>query len=109
MTVLYKDNNNPGIDPSLGLFVHDCLCCQLSLLSEISLNILLMSVWVLQRADTAACESVSLEHRWYMTCIRPQGYKKFVMLNSAEHEHFLLINVKMPTIVGILTFMSRKK
>ena len=56
------------------------------------------------------------------------------MLNSAEHEilnahkfknikkfscfsgsnkprmlFFLLINVKMPTIVGILTFMSRKK
>ena len=55
------------------------------------------------------------------------------MLNSAEHEilnahkyenikifiifsgsdkpkmlYFLLINVKMPTIVGILTFMSRK-
>ena len=30
------------------------------------------------------------------------------MLNSAEHENFLLINVKMPTIVGILTFLSRK-
>ena len=28
------------------------------------------------------------------------------MLNSAEHEIFLLINVKMPTIVGILTFIS---
>ena len=37
-----------------------------------------------------------------------QGYKPFLMLNSAEHEIFLLINVKMPTIVGILTFMSRK-
>ena len=32
--------------------------------------------------------------------------KNFI-LNSAEHE-FLLINVKMPTIFGILTFMSRK-
>ena len=31
------------------------------------------------------------------------------MLNSTEHEFFLLINVKMPTIVGILTFMSGKK
>ena len=31
------------------------------------------------------------------------------MLNSTEHEIFLLKNVKMPTIVGILTFMSRKK
>ena len=63
---------------------------------------------------------------------RPQGYKTFFMLNSFEHEtlnahkytnikkfiflgsdklrmlFFLLINVKMPTIVGILTFMSRK-
>ena len=63
----------------------------------------------------------------------PQGYKTFSMLNSVEHEilnahkykkiasnsailgsdkprmlFFLLIHVKMPTIVGILTFMSRK-
>ena len=63
----------------------------------------------------------------------PQDYKPFFMLNSAEHEilmliriknikkyrffsgsdklgmlFFLLINVKMPTVVGILTFMSRK-
>ena len=27
------------------------------------------------------------------------------MLNSAEHKIALLINVKMPTIVGILTFI----
>ena len=64
----------------------------------------------------------------------PRGYKTFFILNSAEHENlntceyknikknqafscsdkprmlfFLLINVKMPTIVGILTYMSRKK
>ena len=32
------------------------------------------------------------------------------MLNSTEHEFFfLLINVKMPTIVSILTFMIGKK
>ena len=62
----------------------------------------------------------------------PRGCKTFFMLNSFEHEildahkykkyqeiqlfsgadklrmlFFLLINVKMPTIVGILTFMSR--
>ena len=62
---------------------------------------------------------------------RVRGYKTFPMLNSAEHEilnahtyknikkfiifqaqislecyFFLLINVKMPTIVGILTFMN---
>ena len=30
------------------------------------------------------------------------------MLNSAEHDMFPRINVKMPTIVGILIFMSRK-
>ena len=64
----------------------------------------------------------------------PRGYKTFFMLNSIGHEilnahkyknikkfsffqtqisrecYFCpLINVKMPTIVGILTFMSRKK
>ena len=62
----------------------------------------------------------------------PLGYKTFSMLNSVEYEilnahkykdinkigflgsdkprmlFFPLINVKMPTIVGILTFMSRK-
>ena len=38
----------------------------------------------------------------------PRGYKTFSMLNSVEHEIFLLINVKMPTVVGILTSMSRK-
>ena len=41
------------------------------------------------------------------TCNRPRGSKIFFMLNSIEHEIFLLINVKMTTIVGILTFMSR--
>ena len=65
--------------------------------------------------------------------IRPRGYKTFFILNSVEHEilnaheyknikkfglflgsdksrmlFFPLINVKLPTIVGILTFMSRK-
>ena len=64
---------------------------------------------------------------------RPQGYKKIFMLNLVEHEilnfvstkilrnsgvflrsdkhrmlFFPLINVKMPTIVDILTFMSKK-
>ena len=60
---------------------------------------------------------------------RGWGYKTFFMLNPTEHEYlnahkyksikkfsifqarmliFLFINVKMPIIVGILTFMSRK-
>ena len=34
--------------------------------------------------------------------------KTFFMLNSTEHDFFLIINVKMPTIVGILTFISGK-
>ena len=34
-----------------------------------------------------------------------RGYTTFFILNSAEHEIILLINVKMPTIVGILTFI----
>ena len=70
-----------------------------------------------------------------LCCIQiwPRGYKTFFILNSVEHEilnaykyenmkqfiifqaqislecyFLLLINVKMPTIVGIVTFMSRK-
>ena len=35
-----------------------------------------------------------------------QGYKTFFILNSAEHEIILLIDVKMPTIAGILTIIS---
>ena len=36
----------------------------------------------------------------------PRGYEAIFMLNSTENEFFLLINVKMPTIVGILTCIS---
>ena len=38
--------------------------------------------------------------------IRPLGYKTFFMLNSAAYEIILLINVKMPIIVGVLIFIS---
>ena len=37
-----------------------------------------------------------------------RGYKKSFMLTQLSMIFFLLINVKMPTIVGILTFMSKK-
>ena len=37
---------------------------------------------------------------------RTQGYKTFFMLNSTEHGIYHAHNVKMPTIVGILTFIS---
>ena len=33
--------------------------------------------------------------------------KKFLTLSLSDVEFILLINVKMPTIVGILTFMCR--
>ena len=38
----------------------------------------------------------------------PRGYNKFSCSTQLCMKFFLLINVKMPTIVGILTFMSRK-
>ena len=36
----------------------------------------------------------------------PEVIKLFCVLNSTEHEIYLLIHIKMPTIVGILTFIS---
>ena len=48
-----------------------------------------------------------------LTLFRPDtwasGNKKIFLLLSVEHEiFFLLINVKMPTVVGISTFISMK-
>ena len=40
------------------------------------------------------------------TMIWPQGYKKNSYLTQLSTKFILLINVKMPTIVGILTFIS---
>ena len=37
---------------------------------------------------------------------RFRGYKTFFMLNTAEHKLRMVVNVKTPTIVGILTFIS---
>ena len=42
------------------------------------------------------------------TNARPRGYKTFFMLTQLSMKFFLHINVKMPTIVGILTFISGK-
>ena len=36
----------------------------------------------------------------------PRGYKTFFALNSTKHKCILVKNVKMQTIVGILTFIS---
>ena len=39
---------------------------------------------------------------------RPRGYKTFLCSTQLSMKFFLLINVKMPRIVGIFTFISRK-
>ena len=51
----------------------------------------------------------SIEHE-ILNAHKYKNIKKFVFLGSAKHRmpFFPLINVKMPTIVGILTFISRK-
>ena len=38
--------------------------------------------------------------------IRPRGYNTFPCSTQLSQKFILLINVKMPTIVGILTFIS---
>ena len=40
------------------------------------------------------------------TLVLPHGYKKFFIFNQLSMKFIMLINVKMPTIVGILTFIS---
>ena len=42
----------------------------------------------------------------YLT--RPRGYNKLSCSTQLSVKYFLLINVKMPTIVGKLLFMSMK-
>ena len=51
----------------------------------------------------------SVEHD-ILNAHKYEGIKKFVFLGSDKPRvlYFPLINVKMPRIVGILTFMSRK-
>ena len=38
----------------------------------------------------------------------PRGYKLFSYSTQLSRKFFLLINIKMPTVVGILIFISRK-
>ena len=40
--------------------------------------------------------------------IRPRGYRTFLCSTQLSMKFILLINVKMPTVVAILTFISRK-
>ena len=55
--------------------------------------------------------SVPAEHE-ILNAHKYKTIKKFSFFSGSDKFRmlfFLLINVKMPTIVGILTFMSRKK
>ena len=66
-------------------------------------------VFMISRGDcTTATKGIFMD--LYYSGYRPRGYKTFFMLNSQlSMKIFLLMNVKMPTIVGILTFANRKK
>ena len=46
---------------------------------------------------------------FYLSSPGPEVIKPFSCSTQLSMKFFLLINVKMPTIVGILTFMSGKK
>ena len=41
---------------------------------------------------------------WYQA----RGYKTFFVLNSAEHKIYLLINVKMPTLISMINTTSER-
>ena len=45
--------------------------------------------------------------RYFTVCVT--GYKTFFMLSSNENEIFMLINVKMPTAVGISTYRGKQE
>ena len=52
----------------------------------------------------------SIEHK-ILNAHKYENIKKFTIFSGSDKPRmlfFLFINVKMPTIVGILTFMSRK-
>ena len=52
---------------------------------------------------------VNLCHSFLKNCGSwPRGYNFFSCSSQLSMKVFLLINVKMPTIVGVSTFMSRK-
>ena len=60
---------------------------------------------MLSADNTSRLRVNSADHEKMVHIIRPRGYKTFFILNSAEHEIYPA-HVKMPTIVGILTFIS---
>ena len=52
-------------------------------------------------------QSVHMQTTTKKTKIRPRGYELFSCSTQLSTKFILLINVKMPTIVGILTFISK--
>ena len=73
-------------------------------------DFLLMNVWlVLQEKYLTACaNSENSDHTARNAKPGPEVIKLFSCSTQMSMKFFLLINVKMPTIVGILTFMNGK-
>ena len=72
---------------------------------DVVLGILFLFSNHIAEEEMAGCQlELPRQIPWNQT--RPRGYKTFFILNSAEHEIYPAHNVKMPTIVGILTFIS---
>ena len=69
-----------------------------------------MNVWlVLQEKYLTACaSSENSDHTARNAKPGPEVIKLFSCSTQLSMKFFLLINVKMPTIVGILTFMNGK-
>ena len=59
-----------------------------------------------KQSTTHGSKSSRIDH--LLALLDPEAIKKSCSLKSAEHDFFLLIYVKMPTIFGILPFMNRK-
>ena len=70
-----------------------------------------LSFWSMRRGRADRCKMkmiLLMLMSEYIENIRPWGYKKNPCSTQPSMKCFLLINVKMPTFVGILTFMSWK-
>ena len=68
-----------------------------------------MSVYFVKYSIADFYRKCSLSMAWDIHYnFRAQGYKTFFCSTQLSMTFFLLINIKMPTIVGILTFMSGK-
>ena len=55
-----------------------------------------------------SCSRINMAFSFRSSLIRPEVIKFFSCSTQLSMKFFLLINVKMSTIVGILTFVSRK-